>query len=121
MARGTNNQPTASSIGHGYELGWRATSYESVRKARKKYACEACVIESDTGGADNQASPGTGSIMFIGQADDCTTDMHPGDLYVALDFVGEHAEDFGGTFRYTFRTCLPCALHFQTVVLSEVS
>ena len=103
-------------IGHGYVLGQRATAYEEIRRARKRHECEGCSVDADAVGPGVMLSPGTGSIVFEGWSDDCTKFIEPGQLYVAQDYVGEHAQDLGAAYRYTFRTCLACAIHFGTVV-----
>lgn len=108
-------------IGHGYVLAPRCTGYESVRKARKSYECEGALIDADSVADGVGLSPGTGSIVGEGRSDSCAQTISSGDLYVALEFEGEHAQDLGADYRYTFRTCLACALSFDTVRLDDHS
>lgn len=102
------------SIGHGYILGSRCTGYEAVRRARGSYTCEGCLVAADSLDSE-ELSPGTGSIIGEGRSDQCSEVITRGDLYVALDLTGEHATDFGGGYRCTYRTCLACALRLDTV------
>lgn len=104
-----------NSIGYNFVLGPRGTGYEAVRKARKTYECEGVAVDADAVDDGVQLSPGTGSIVMEGQSDRCSDVIKPGDLYVAQDYRGEHAQDFGAAYRYTFRTCLPCSLSSRTV------
>ena len=99
-----------SYVGYNFVLGPRGTGYETVRKARKTYECEGVAVDADAVADGVQLSPGTGSIALEGQSDKCSNVIKSGDLYVAPDYTGEHAQDFGAAFRYTFRTCLPYSL-----------
>ena len=56
--------------------------------------------------------------MHEGWANSCESVIQPGNLYVASDYEGVLARDFGEANRYTFRTCLACAKHFSVVELA---
>ena len=101
-------------IGNGFEFGPGSTGYERVRHARKSYSCEGAMVDADSLPRE-ELSPGTGSLVLEGAGKTCLKQIAVSDLYVALDLAGEHAQDFGGEYRYTFRTCLNCALEFDVV------
>ena len=104
----------ANEIGHGFELGPSCTGYEVVRRARKTHSCEGAMVNSDSF-SRGELSPGTGGLVSMGASDNCTWEITTGDLYVSQEFTGEHAEDLGAEYRYTFRTCIDCALEFTTI------
>ena len=105
-------------IWHGFTLGGRATGYEVVKRARKPYKCEGAAVDSGAVKAETKLSPATGNIVHEGWVDSCESMIESGSLYVASDYVGELARDFGEGYRYTFRTCLACAKHFSVVELA---
>lgn len=100
---------------HGYSFGRASTGYEEVRRARKSYTCEGVMVNSDSL-EDAEVSPGTGCMVFEGNSDSCSQKISIGDLYVALEFAGENAQDLGAVYRYTFRTCLNCALEVNAIM-----
>ena len=102
---------------HGYTLGSRSTGYEVVKRARKQYECEGAAIDSGAVGEGSTLSPATGSIVNEGWSEACESVIKPGSLYVASEYEGELARDFGEVNRYTFRTCIACAKHFSVIEL----
>ena len=102
---------------HGYTRGSRSTGHEIVRRARKPYKCEGAAIDADSVDAGVALSPGTGSVVNVGWSESCQAVIPIGSLYVASDYAGELARDFVEGYRYTFRTCLTCALHFDVIEL----
>ena len=104
------------SIGHGFKLGSRATGYEVVRRAQKTYECEGAAIDAEAIDDGVGLSPATGSIVHEGWAESCEVSIKSGCLYVAQEYTGEMARDFGDFNQYTFRTCLTCATHFKVIV-----
>ena len=104
------------SIGDGFKLGPRATGYEVVRRAQKTYKCEGAAIDADAVDDGIELSPGTGSIVHEGWAESCEVSIKSGCLFVAQEYTGEMARDFGDFNQYTFRTCLTCATHFKVIV-----
>lgn len=102
-------------IGYGFVLGPRCTGHEAVRKARKLHSCEGALIDSDAVADGDELSPGTGMVVFEGQGALCIRTIAAGDFYVAIELTGEDAQDFGASYRYTYRTCLACAMEFDTV------
>ena len=103
---------------HGYTLGSRSTGYEVVKRARKPYECEGAAVDSGAVGEGTTLSPATGSVVHEGWSNSCESVIKPGNLYVASEYEGELARDFGEANRYTFRTCLACAKHFSVVGLA---
>lgn len=102
---------------HGYTLGSRSTGYEVVKRARKQYKCEGAAIDSGAVDEETTLSPATGSIVYEGWSDSCELVIKYGSLYVASEYEGELARDFGEVNQYTFRTCLACAKYFSVVEL----
>jgi len=109
---------TVQHLWHGYSRGSRSTGHEIVRRARKPYECEGASIDADSVDATVALSPGTGTIVNVGWSELCQSVIPIGSLYVASDYAGELARDFVEGYRYTFRTCLACALHFDVVKLA---
>ena len=103
---------------HGYTLGSRSTGYEVVKRARKPYECEGAAIDSGAVEVGATLSPATGSVVYEGWSNSCESVIKPGNLYVASEYEGELARDFGEANRYTFRTCLACAKHFSVIELA---
>ena len=103
---------------HGYTLGSRSTGYEFVKRARKPYECEGAAIDSGAVEVGATLSPATGSVVYEGWSNSCESVIKPGNLYVASEYDGELARDFGEANRYTFRTCLACAKHFSVIELA---
>ena len=104
------------SIGHGFKPGPRATGYEVVRRAQNTYKCEDAAIDADAVDNGVGLSPGSGSIVHEGWSESCEVSIKSGCLYVAQEYTGEMARDFGDFNQYTFRTCLTCATHFKVIV-----
>jgi hypothetical protein len=107
---------STQSIGHGFKLGPLATGYEVVRIAQNFYECEGAAIDADAVDDGIELSPGTGSIVLEGWSESCEVSIKSGCLYVAQEYTGEMARDFGDFNQYTFRTCLTCATHFKVIV-----
>ena len=109
-----SDEDKVPSAGYGYFLGPRAFGIEIVRRARKEFACEGSLVDSDF--VDVQkVSPASGSVVNEGHGPSCSPTIRPGDLYVAADHAGEYVVEMKGTYRYTWRTCVPCAIASQII------
>jgi len=104
------------SMGHGYFEGPNALGVESVRRARKTYHCEGVMIDADLAPSGIEVSPATGPLVSLGRSVGCLDVISPGDLYVALEFVGEYCAEIFGSYRRTGRTCVHCGTDQRIVV-----
>lgn len=108
------------SIGYGYSEGANAPGVEFVRRARKIFDCEGVVIDADLAPPGIAISPATGPLVSLGSAAVCVKVISPGDLYVALEFVGEYSAELFGSYRHTGRTCISCAIDGEIIIGREV-
>ena len=100
---------------YGYTVGHAGLEVERVRKARKKYDCEGALVDSDAVPPTIQLSPATGPVVRMGCASTCSGAINAGELYVAVELSGDVVKESWNTYRYTWRTCIPCALHFEVI------
>ena len=100
----------------GFVVGVDEYCIEGIKKARKKYSCDAPLRAVRW---DDNVSPMTGDAVCDGYSDDCASVINPGDLYVCLTLTDRDTIDATGSYWNTHRICIPCALSEWIIVKDE--